>query len=505
MMRPFRLNHDSKRRTRTALLILGAISGLSILVLLVARLTGEGTHPETGTPREPEKGTSSYQNRAVLPAEPSDEGLRPGDAARAIRGNVYGMDGDPVSGATVVAKTFEIAGNIMSTVGSVRSDERGGFQLILPEGTYQLNVSAEGRGPASVTARSGDTVSVMLPDSGVIEGHVRDERGEPVRRFAIDVIIAMPGDAPASPPVWSKTFDNPDGSFRITELPIWDVVIRATAEGYAPAFSEELSLSPTATATAKLEMTLARGCVLSGKVKDKKGTPLPRVFVDAESRIAEGQLTDLAMHAAAQGESEMDGSFRLPNVPKGTVIVRGYDGENAVTTTTVEISDCDKVAPVELVMSGGGSITGVARRGDGAPIAGAKLSLMSRSLGFVNTVSDKDGRYRFEDVPAGQVRIELSHQGHSTLSFVKITEGEVTQQDVTLFAEGKGEIRGRITASGKPIAGARLMIAASRQPNYDISVYNPVTQLPGEVAPAGGLPGQRHHRPEGEGHRDQGR
>lgn len=475
MMRPFRSNKDPSRRAPTALLLLGAISLLATVAFLITRLGGNGGHPESDSTRR-EKGSSTYHNRAVLPATPAKQQER-GDEELTIHGNVYGMDGTPIAGATVVANTFEIAGNIMSTVGSTKSDERGGFRLVVREGMYQLNANVEGHGPASVTARSGDTVSLMLPDSGVIEGHVRDERGEPVRHFAIDVLVALPGDAPAAPPVSSKTFDSPDGSFRVAELPVWSVVLRATAEGYAPAFTEELSLPPKGTQS--VDMTVARGCVLSGKVKNKKGTPLPHVFVDADARLAAGEVTELSMHAAAQGESELDGSFRLENVPKGTVILRGYDGANAVTTTSVEVTDCDKVAPVELVMTGGGGITGVARGSDGGPIPGAKLTLMSRSLGFVNTVSDKDGRFRFEDVPAGSARLELAHRGHSTLSFVKVAEGEVTQQDVTLFAEGKGAIRGRITASGKPLAGARLMIAASRPPTYEMSIYNPVTDEDG--------------------------
>jgi hypothetical protein len=345
----------------------------------------------------------------------------------------------------------------------------------------------KGYGPASVTARTGDTVSVMLPETGVIEGHVKDERGAPVQRFAIDVIIAVPGDAPASPPVWSKRFESVDGSFRIDELPVWQAVIRATAEGYAPAFTEQLSLAPKTHGT--VDLTLARGCVLTGTVKDKSGTPLPKVFVDAESQLAAGELTDLAMHAAAQGQSDAAGSFRLENVPKGKVIVRGYDASNAVTTATVQIVDCEKVAPVELLMSPGGNITGVARGGDDKPLAFARLSLMSRSLGYVNVMSDKEGRYRFEDIPAGQARIELSYQGQSTLTFVKVTEGEDTTQDISLFAAGKGELRGRVTASGRPLAGARLMIASAHQPRYDLGVYNPVTDQDGNYQVSGLTPG----------------
>lgn len=76
--------------------------------------------------------------------------------------------------------------------------------------------------------------------------------------------------------------------------------------------------------------------------------------------------------------------------------------------------------------------------------------------------------------------MELAHEGRSTLAFIKVEEGEVTQQDVALSVAGSGQIRGRITASGRPIAGARLMIAATHPRTYNINVYNPVTDEEGD-------------------------
>jgi len=42
------------------------------------------------------------------------------------------------------------------------------------------------------------------------------------------------------------------------------------------------------------------------------------------------------------------------------VMVRGYDGDYAVSTALVDVGACEKLAPVKLVMSRGGSIAGVA-------------------------------------------------------------------------------------------------------------------------------------------------
>ena len=42
------------------------------------------------------------------------------------------------------------------------------------------------------------------------------------------------------------------------------------------------------------------------------GAPLPGVYVDAESLFAVGELSSLSMEAAAQAQTEDDGSFSLP-------------------------------------------------------------------------------------------------------------------------------------------------------------------------------------------------
>ena len=76
---------------------------------------------------------------------------------------------------------------------------------------------------------------------------------------------------------------------------------------------------------------------------DKRGAPLPRVLVNAEERVTAGSITDPALQTATQAQSGDDGSFSLDHVPQGTVFVRGYDGDYAVTTLTVKVGDCAKL------------------------------------------------------------------------------------------------------------------------------------------------------------------
>ncbi|KYG08328.1 hypothetical protein BE21_24330 [Sorangium cellulosum] len=472
----------SRRRLWIAVgLLLTALASVALFLAL------RPAEEQTGGARAPAAAAEKrarYRNRAVL--RDSAPAAQP-EARPTISGLVYGSDGNTLAGATVVASTFEVAGNVLSTAGSVKSDERGRFELALPDGTYQLNASAEGYGTTSTTAHPGEAVSLVLSRSGVIEGRVLDERGEPVRRFALDVLSAVTAETPATPPLFSRTFDSPDGSFRIDQLPSWQFTVRATAAGFAPAFSPMIAVA--AGDVEKMDLTLSQGCILTGHAVDPSGAPLPGVYVDAESLIAVGEMSPVAMEAAAQAQTEDDGSFSLPHVPKGTVAVRGYDGSNAVSSMEIEVSSCDNLPPVKLVMSPGGSLSGVARDADGKPIAGARITLAHRPIGFVNTVSDAQGRFEFEQVPPGALRVIMQRGEQVMMAGVEIAEGKTTQQDIAFPPQGTGEIRGRVTVGGKPLPGARLVLATAVGDEGAIGMYYPVTAEDGSYRASGLPPG----------------
>lgn len=414
---------------------------------------------------------SSYRNRAIAPAPEPTGAAEPEQPV--IRGNVYDAEGGLVAGAKIAALTYDVAGNMASVVAAVQADEDGRFEIPLTAGTYQLNVTHEGFGPTSIVAQTGDTVSAVLPRSGTIKGHVVDAKGKPVKRFTVDLVSAVPGDAPAPPPVWSKTFDSRDGTFEANQLPAWPVVVRASSTDHAPAFSKPMQLRTDE--TREITLTLTDGCVLEGKVVDKEGRPLPRVLVNAEERLTAGSVADPVIQASTQAVSDSDGSFSLDHVPRGTVLVRGYDGDNAASTVTIEVAECDKLSPVKLVMSPGGSIEGVTRTSDGKPIPGARVMLTERAVGIVNTTSDAEGRYRFDEVPAGIFRIQVDHGMQSALKFVQVREGGTSHLDLTLFGAGTGELKGKVTAGDKPLAGARLLVASNRGRAAGIAMYFPVT------------------------------
>jgi hypothetical protein len=468
---------DSRRRWSRQWLLALLIAALAVIALLIFYLRPEKaavTPLARSTPHE----RSGYLNRAVWKTDP--HGAEDDSQARqkpSISGLVYDMEGSIVPGARVLATTYQLAGNIPTTAASTESDAQGRFKLELSEGSYHLTGQKDGYGTSLIIANSGDVVSLILPKSGAVTGHVYDDKHRPVQHFAIDVITAAPDETAAPAPLWSKRFDSPDGSFRVPSFPAWPVSIRATATGFSPAFSPMVAVEPGK--TRELDLTLAVGCSLVGTVVDERGAAAPYVFLDAEARMGSGMTSEVSMEAAKQTQTDERGRFQLDNVPTGQVMIRAYDGSHAVTTATLTVGDCAKVEPLKMTMTLGGSITGLVKGGDGKPLIGARLVLSHRSVGFVNTTTDAEGRFRFEQIPAAIVRIEAQHRGQRTVVFTTVKEGALVEQNIQLFGKGTGKLRGLITASKRPIAGAQLLIASNHGLEDGLDLYYPITGADG--------------------------
>lgn len=444
---------SARKWALVSFLVLFAI-GITTAILLDLRRKKEGEATPAAASALP-TARSGYRNRGFWEG-PSNgrQAVRP-----KVHGTVYDTDGHPISGARVAATTFQMAGNQSSVIAAALSDDVGRFELFLPDGTYYLNATKKGYGPSIAMAHAGEEVGIVLRASGVVEGRVLDEKGQPVPRFTIDVIGPAADDMAAAAPFATRTFEGPDGTYQIDEIPRQGVFLRATATGFAPAVSSLVNVAEGKTQT--VDLTLSRGCTMSGIVTDADGTPRSEVFVDAELRRAAGVIGDSSVDAHSQAESDDAGRFTLSNVPVGDVVLRAYDGSHAATSVEMRVESCDKVGQVAIQMEQGSSLTGVVKTSDGKPVPHAKLTLSHRSTGFVDTMSDEDGRYRFDKLPSGGLRVEAQAEGQRVMAMVMMNPGQTATQDMVFPAVGKGEIHGKVTAGGKPMSGVQLMIASN--------------------------------------------
>ncbi|WP_437323381.1 carboxypeptidase regulatory-like domain-containing protein [Sorangium sp. So ce381] len=467
-MQPPVLHHDTPRRWP----LWCALAALALAAFLLLRLKHDAPRAALPEPAAPSsthpthQQKSGYVNRARWdrPAAPLDQAAT---EVPPISGTVYDLSGAPVAGVTIAATTFDVAGNFPTTAASAESDEHGRFEIRAPNGTYNLVSNKEGYGPMLVVAHSGDDVALLLPRSGIVDGHVYNERKEPITEFTVDIVALSPDSTAAPAPLWSKRFDAADGAFRVEQVPGWPVFLRVTAADYAPVFSAPVHVGPDK--TQNVELTLSHGCTLTGTVHDENGAPLVGIFLDAETRFTTGSSSQGSMDAASQAQSDLEGRFRLEHVPPGEILVRAYDGGYAATTAQVQVAQCDALDPIQLRMSRGGSVAGVVRGSDGKPVAGAQIMASHRSIGFVNAVTDAEGRYRFEKLPAAVMRLELVAKSQHTVVYANVSEGQVVERDISLPADSSGEIRGRITSGGKPLRGVQVVVACNQgEPGLDM-------------------------------------
>lgn len=424
---------------------------IGIAAYLIVRAPGaEDAEPAGAAPRSEEK-QHVYTNRAVWRTARAGAPL-----AAHIRGTVYDQRGRPIPGARVTAATFELAGNRSTPAAVAQSDGDGRFDLALADGSYYLTAEREGYGPAMAAAQGNDEVGLVLPRSGAVKGRVLDEQGMPVRRFALDVLSPATDDMAAPSPFSSRRIDSADGTFTLTELPDRSVYLRVTAPGYAPALSDLVRADPGE--SHEVEFKLSTGCSMTGVVRDAEGAPLAGVAVSAELRRSAGAMGTWSIDAASADESGDDGSFVLDGVPLGEVTVRAHDGDHAVSTVNVNVERCEGLAPLELRMKDGSGLSGVVRDASGKSLPGVRLTLSQRAIGFVNTTTDAEGRYRFERLPSGGMRLEAMRGEQHTTALVTIPEGEIAQKDLVFSSGGKGQIQGRITAGDRPVAGMALIL-----------------------------------------------
>jgi len=325
--------------------------------------------------------------------------------------------------------------------------------------------------------------TLPLHVGGLVTGKVVRGTGEPVVGAKVQLIRSL---------LWETRMDTivkldylgevttgSDGSFffDFVETPHWDrqVLPRFTLRAYIPAGADP-ALQPEevqeVSSTIRLQNRVARiNIALLGR-----GTIRGRfLYADTNAPVTGGRVlaSSTLFNEEKAVQPAADGSFVIAGVPVGPITLTGRDPEGRVVYATVGVSGPGVTVDSVLlllprVIPGMGTVTGtVVGATSDAPIAGARVAVYSKGAMLSAQETDDFGRFRFEQVPEGQVSLQAANWAVSRISiFTDLQLAANAVEEVTLrLPEGASRtvtgsvfFHDPITNTNVPVQGAVAFI-----------------------------------------------
>jgi uncharacterized GH25 family protein/protocatechuate 3,4-dioxygenase beta subunit len=322
------------------------------------------------------------------------------------------------------------------------------FTLEVPEGTAELVVRANGYQKTThrVTVAAGESVEVTIPvpRGRVVSGTITAEDGSPipgatVRSGRDDV---MPTGA--------------DGMFKITVAPA-PVQLDVRATGFV---GKKVDLD-SGTSDAKIDVTLARGTSVRGRVLTTDDAPVPNARVFAQSSGASQQTV-----------TDAEGVFKMSGL-EGNVRFFAMSEQQRSESAVVDLS---KTSDIVIRVASAGSTGTVVGTIKG--FVGGAWSNASVRAGTAHTFAGRDGRFRIEGVKPGETQVMAmltSIDGSMrTLAPARVTVIEGSEVEVNLELGGGVSVQGRVTEDGVPVSGRQVGF------NVDMRIATGRTNAAGE-------------------------
>jgi len=434
----------------------------------------------------------------------------------AIAGRVVNQDREPVAGARLLATeliTGRWRGPVSDRESRTVSGDDGVFRLtgLAPGTVYEVRVNADGFAPASqevavaaLEEGDGEPVEIVLSAGVAAFGYVVDGDDLPVPGAEVSL---QPELSAASMRSFYRSLGSggddggydattdADGRFEISDAASGRFALQVAAHGFAPQQVPGVEL-PRGEATVDLgTVILAPGAQLEGLVTDPDGRPLE----GAEVTVVEGGFAFFRPQRGGGDESEplrtgADGRFRVgdlsPGEPLNLLVKRqGYAQRHVqgVRPPTEE--------PVTVVLEPAGRLSGVVMDEAGSPVENAFVTAVQSaggprfSTGYSHGRSDEDGAFALDDVPPGEITLQVRAEGFQTYSRsgLRLAAGE-EQRDLRLRLSRGAAVEGRVLgAGGEPLQGATVQAVAARQAGSNFDGVTASTDAEGRYQ-LGGLP-----------------
>ena len=342
-------------------------------------------------------------------------------------------------------------------LGEASCADDGGFAVMLPAlagatpGPVQVVVEmlVPGRLRGVLTAPVVDGTELRLPTVALgpasrLEGEVLDRDGRPVVDVEV-AALAMPGLGEPEP--W-RVASGADGRFVLDTVPEGPIRLRATKEGYALTITD--AYAPEAGVVIVVDELLAlEGAVIGD----------PALVARARVRLEGSSLWPPLVQPVAG-----DGSFAFPELVDGVY--------GLVATVDAAAPGGQEYASIPLENLAPGSEVGLALAlayripvrvisPDGAPVAGARVTVGYASVGLLQQVgeTDVDGAAAPGPMVPGPYVVRADADGYLPSETLSVDLGPTPLPTQTLTLVRPGRIAGTvIDDEGRPVVEARIVV-----------------------------------------------
>ena len=349
-------------------------------------------------------------------------------------GTITGTVVDSASGSPLANASVQFAGL------ELQSDTQGLFRAErVPAGTVsvvaelfryvsdQQTVELE-RGTEQQVALSLDPIT-----TGTVRGIVLNSTdGQPVQGATVTIgNLAAQSDA--------------DGRFEIENVPAGEVSTRASLALFEPGDSAVNVAAAEVVDTELRLLPITYGTISGTVVNADTGAALPGATVSAGSQST---------------ESDAEGAFELTRVGAGEITVVGSKAIHTDDSTMVTLAaGASESATLRLREITWGIVSGTATDADtGRPLANADIVIATR-----RTTTDENGRFRIDEVPAGQLQVTGNLAAYEPASSqVSLTADAEIEVTLALVPIKIGDVAGTVVdaKTGEPIARARVTMGS---------------------------------------------
>lgn len=364
-----------------------------------------------------------------------------------------GRDGRPRSGVLVSGSSIPLG----------LTGEDGRLAVAVPDEATELDLEDSEGQRGRLTLQAGEVIGrapriVTLGPPDVATGRILDS----ATRAPLAKALVWTADAQA----WTAA----DGSFRLPVPPDPEVRFEAAAAGHTRG-TESLGRENRSST-----LLLAPASSIAGRVVDTEGRPVAGAELRAKPAQPSSPEEMMMLLTGVDASTRSDGSFRIGGLlPGQTYKVTASHEDFASAEVPADSSTPGRSArEIRIVLSRGVAASGRVVDAEGAPVAGAELTLLPAweggsitehpSLLFdsakIETASGPTGAFRFPHLSPGRVHLRVRREGFSTASVrgIEIPDrpGEVDLGEVRL--EPGAVIEGVVTDErGAPVEGAMVM------------------------------------------------